>query len=111
MLRWLLPIIAVMTLLGSSVTAWAAAGFVGEASCCCPDKTKCKCHDHDGDRDASPTLKRCAGEATWVAPAVAPAVAASEPPVATDVQMAPVATIEIQPLFDLVTPEIVTPPF
>lgn len=111
MLRWLLPIIAAMTLLGSSVTAWAAAGFFGESSCCCPDKTKCKCHDHDGDRAPAPTLKRCAGESTWVAPGVAPAVAASEPAVAIDVQMAPAAAIEIQPLLDLVTPEIETPPF
>lgn len=111
MLRWLLPIIAAMTLLGSSVTAWAAAGFFGESSCCCPDKTKCKCHDHDGDRAPAPTLKRCAGDATWVAPAVAPAIDPVDPLAAPAVQTAPVDPIEVELLFDLVTLEIETPPF
>ena len=54
MLHWLLPLVAAMSLLTSSVTTWAAAGFFGEAECCCPVKTDCKCHDHDGKPDPTP---------------------------------------------------------
>ena len=60
-----------LALIGQAVTAYAAAGVVGDASCCCPVKAKCKCHDHDGKPDSAPTLKRCAGDAKLVAPAIA----------------------------------------
>ena len=76
MLRWLLPLVAVFALLGQAVTAFAATGAFGDATCCCPIKAKCKCHDHDGDRAPAPTIKRCAGDATLVAPAVAAALPA-----------------------------------
>lgn len=76
MLRWLLPVVAVLALLGQAVTAYAAAGVIGDASCCCPVKAKCKCHDHDGKSDPTPVMKRCAGEAKLVAPAHVPAIAA-----------------------------------
>jgi hypothetical protein len=110
-LRWLLPLFAVLTLLGSSLTAWAAAGFVGETSCCCPDKAKCKCHEHDGKGDAAPTLKRCSGEASWVAPEVTAAVEPLAPPPVAGVQTAPVATVIVDVIPDAVTIEIETPPF
>ena len=109
-LRWLLPLIAVMTLLGSSVTAWAAAGFFGESSCCCPVKAKCKCHDHD---DPSPwaKMKRCGGDAERVDPAVTPIVAAAQPPLAIDVDVAVIVTAADEPIPDDQTIEPETPPF
>ena len=76
MLRWLLPILTVFALIGQSVTAFAAAGVFGDASCCCPVKAKCKCHDHDGKGEPAPSMKRCAGDAKLIAPAVAAAVPA-----------------------------------
>jgi hypothetical protein len=72
--RWLLSLLAVLTLLGSSVTARAAAGFSGDPKCCCPDKAKCHCHDHDGQPDHTAKLKRCGGEATFAAMDIASAV-------------------------------------
>jgi hypothetical protein len=110
-LRWLLPLIAAMALLGSSVMSWAAAGFVENSSCCCPDKAKCKCHDHAGKPAPAPTMKRCNGDAQWVAPTVAPAVTSVQLPPATDVRVAAVATP-----FRAVVPvnraiEVETPPF
>ena len=110
-LRWLLPLLAVVTLLGSSVTAWAAAGFVGDASCCCPDPKTCKCHDHDGKPEHAPTLKRCAGDAVWVAPAVTPAVEAAAVPSETDVAVAVVATDTCEAMPESPTSEPETPPF
>lgn len=81
MVRWLLPLLAVLTLLGSSVNAWAAAGFSGESDCCCPVKAKCECHDHDEQPDDSTKLNRCGGEATFASPAIVPLVV-PEPPLA-----------------------------
>lgn len=111
MLRWLLPIIAVIALLGSSVTAWAAAGLIGDPTCCCPVKATCKCHDHDGKPDPAPTLKRCGGEIQLVSPAVTPAVPATEVLIATDVRVALVETAVHEPIPDDRTLEPETPPF
>lgn len=110
-LRWLLPLIAAMALLGSSVMSWAAAGFVEDSSCCCPDKAKCKCHDHAGKPASAPTMKRCDGDAKWVAPTVAPAVQDAEPPLATDVRVAPVATPFCAAVPSERAIEVETPPF
>ena len=74
-LRWLLPIIAVIAIAGSSVAGVAAAGMTGDAACCCPVKAKCKCHDHDGNPGAPPTPKRCSGDGKLVAPMLAAALA------------------------------------
>jgi hypothetical protein len=76
-LRWLLPMIAAITVLSSSVMTWAAAGMIGKLECCCPIKTKCKCHDHDQRPGEVPTLKSCNGEGKLVAPAPAAAVVAA----------------------------------
>ena len=76
MLRWLLPIFTVVALIGQSVTSFAATGVFGDASCCCPIKAKCKCHDHDANGEPSPAMKRCAGDAKLVAPAVVAALPA-----------------------------------
>ena len=74
MLRWLLPMIAALAVLGSSVMTWAAAGVTGNAECCCPVKAKCKCHDHDKQPSEEPILKSCNGEGKLVSPAPAAAV-------------------------------------
>ncbi len=66
--RWLLPLIAVLALCGRTVTAFAAAGWVGKLTCCCPDPETCKCHDHDGTKRPDPELKRCGGDAKLVSP-------------------------------------------
>lgn len=111
MLRWLLPIVAMLALLGQAVTAYAAAGVVGDASCCCPVKAKCKCHDHDGKPDSAPTLKRCAGDAKLVAPAIAHALAAIDLVVLDEPRViaSPIATPT--PLPDDVSREPEKPPF
>jgi len=110
-LRWLLPLIAVVTLLGSAVTAWAAAGLLGEATCCCPKPKTCRCHDHDGKPESAPTLKRCAGDAKWVAPVVAPALEPAAVPSTSDVAVAVVATVTCEPIHESPTIEPETPPF
>jgi hypothetical protein len=76
-LRWLIPLVAALALVGQSVAAWAAAGTFGAAHCCCPEPQRCKCHDH-GDPRNHAELRRCSGEAERVAPA--PLVAAPPPP-------------------------------
>lgn len=68
-LRWLLSIVAAIALLGTSATSFAAAGFIGDSECCCPNPDTCKCHDHDKEPAPNPTMKRCGGEAKQVAPA------------------------------------------
>jgi hypothetical protein len=77
--RWLLPILAVLSLLGSSVTSWAAAGLIGDTDCCCPVKAKCKCHDHGKQPSTEAKIKRCGDIVKLVAPlqivALAPTVA------------------------------------
>ena len=110
-LHWLLPLVAAMSLLTSSVTTWAAAGFFGEAECCCPVKTDCKCHDHDGKPDPTPKMKRCAGSATWAAPVVTPVMVAAEPVIATDVSVTAVSTIATAPIPEDPISEPETPPF
>jgi hypothetical protein len=88
-----LSLLTVLTLLGSSVSAWAAAGVSGDVTCCCPVKTKCHCHDHDGQPDHTAKLKRCGGEATFtpvdVVPAVVPEIA-----VAFDVEVTKVEVVQ-----------------
>lgn len=68
--RWLLPLVAVLALLGQAATAYAAAGIVGSLRCCCPDPAYCKC-DHDTKAPKSPVMKPCgSGQADVVPPAV-----------------------------------------
>lgn len=76
MLRWLLPIIAAIAVLGSSVMSWAGAGMIGDAACCCPVKAKCKCHDHDKQTSGAPVLKKCGGQGKLVTPVIVPAALA-----------------------------------
>jgi hypothetical protein len=89
--RWLLSLLTVLTLLGSSVSAWAAAGFSGDPQCCCPDKAKCHCHDHDGQPDTTAKLKRCGGEASFapvdVVPAVVPEITVAFDVVVTQIEI------------------------
>src|SRR6185503_8398947 len=100
-----------VTLLGSAVTSWAAAGFIGEVSCCCPDASKCKCHDHDGKRHDGTAMKRCSGEATFVAPEVVPAIEPAVTPWPVGVAVAFGATDTCAPMPDSLTSEPETPPF
>lgn len=58
-LRWLLPIVAMLAVLGRAVTTYAAAGPVGTA-CCCPSPDDCNCHDDAPSKD--PVMKRCGTE-------------------------------------------------
>jgi hypothetical protein len=74
-LRWLLPVVALLAFLASSVTAFAASGVIGEAACCCPDPDTCKCHDHDDGPQPESEMRRCGGEAQICAPHVVPAIA------------------------------------
>ncbi len=74
MVRWFLPVLAMLTLLASALTAFAGTGVVASAACCCPDPETCKCHDHDGGPEPQAELKRCGGEARMVAPHVSAAI-------------------------------------
>src|SRR5690606_21958921 len=68
--RWLLPICIALSVLCSAVSGIAAAGASGEVSCCCPSPEHCTCHDHD-DAPKPSTIRRCSGDLTLVAPALA----------------------------------------
>ena len=72
--RWLLPIVAMLSLLGGSLATFAAAGVIGESECCCPSPDTCRCHDHDGEPQPAAELKKCSGEAELVAPTLVAAV-------------------------------------
>ena len=107
-LRWLLPIVAVLALFGQAVTAYACAGTIGDASCCCPVKAKCKC-DHDGKSQT--TLSRCNGEAKLVAPA--PAIAMVPPASVIDIEprVTSALVVTFEPIPDDVSREPEKPPF
>jgi hypothetical protein len=109
--RWLLPILTVLGLIGQSVTSFAAAGVFGDASCCCPIKAKCKCHDHDGDGDPAPAMKRCAGEAKLIAPAIVAAIPAIEAEIADVPRVTIAPVVALLPIPDDVSREPEKPPF
>jgi xanthosine utilization system XapX-like protein len=80
LLRWLVPVVTALVLVGTAVTSWAAAGS-GKPACCCLDPAKCKCHEHGAASGATAKMKACkTGDRDHVAPmiavAVVPAVAA-----------------------------------
>jgi hypothetical protein len=110
-LRWLLPILTIFALIGQSVTTFAAAGVFGDAGCCCPVKAKCKCHDHDGKGDTAPAMKRCAGDAKLIAPAVAAAVPAIELEIADEPRVTIAPTVTPLPIPDEISHPIEKPPF
>ena len=111
MLRWLLPLIAALAVLGSAVTTWAAAGFIDSVECCCPDKSKCKCHEgHEKPRQHD-VMKKCHGATKWVAPVVTPAVPEPVTAVTTDVRVQVVMTTQIAATPTSPTYEPETPPF
>jgi hypothetical protein len=86
-LRWLVPIVTALAIIGQSVTAWAAAGTFGASECCCPDPDTCKCLDH-GDSPDHAELRRCSGDAQLVAPAPLVAIPPVAPAPACDVRIA-----------------------
>lgn len=109
MLRWLLPIVAVLAVMGRSVTTFAAAGIYGDA-CCCPNPDTCKCHDHDAP-PADPVMKRCGSEKQIsISPtsflAIAPAIETQ--PVS---RVAAAVAHEIPELHDTFAPPPEKPPF
>lgn len=108
MLRWLLLVFTALALVSSSVTTWAAAGVIGDASCCCPVPDRCNCDDHDDD---GPVLKRCSTDARLVTPTVAPAIAPATIDVITVAVVAPAryAPAPALPASPSYEPE--TPPF
>jgi hypothetical protein len=110
-LRWLLPLFAAIALMGSIVMAWAAAGFIGEAACCCPDKATCKCHDHGKDTQHDTELNKCTGKADFAPPEVVSAVQPAVDPIAVIVRTNDVATPAVDPIPEPRTIEIETPPF
>lgn len=112
MLRWLLVLFTGLLLLGSQVTAWAAAGVHGESECCCPVKAQCRCHDHQDDRPApGPVMKKCGGQAELVAPAVTRAVTPLAPAL-LPIRRALVAVVHrLLPLPETFAREPETPPF
>jgi hypothetical protein len=111
MLRWLLTLCAALILLGSSVSAWAAAGFVGESECCCPVKAECRCHDHEGKPAPAPLVKKCGGQAELIAPAVIPAVQPSPPRLYVSLQLLELVPPLLPAFPDPPTYEPETPPF
>ncbi len=106
-----MPILTVFALIGQSVTSFAAAGVFGDASCCCPIKAKCKCHDHDGKGDPAPAMKRCAGDAKLVAPAVAAAVPTIDVEIIDEPRVTVAPAITPLPIPDDVSHEPEKPPF
>jgi hypothetical protein len=107
-LRWLLPLVAALALVGQSLTAWAAAGSFGDPTCCCPQPKKCKCHDH-GDSKSDAELRRCTGGAKLVAPAPLIAEPPAVPEVACEVAVARVA-LPPPPALSTSRPEPPEPP-
>lgn len=89
--RWLFALVTVLALCVRGVTAYAAAGWVGDTGCCCPSKKVCKCHDHEGKPHPDATLKKCGGDAQQVTPDLAVAARPTAPAVVDhrDVASAP----------------------
>ena len=86
--RWLFALITVLALCVRGVTAFAAAGWVGDTECCCPSPDVCKCHDHEGKPHPDATMKKCGGDAEQVVPDL---VVATQPPRPTATQHRDVA--------------------
>jgi hypothetical protein len=107
--RWLVSLLAVLTLLGQPLGAFASAGEKTDIRCCCPDPDTCACHDHDGSD--SETMKRCAGAEHQVLPVLAVATLA----IALEVIDVPRAARAVEPrdvpIPDSPTSEPETPPF
>lgn len=66
-LRYLVPLVTLVVLLGRSVSAFAAAGPQVDVTCCCPDPSACKCHHGEGGGGES-SIKRCDGGEHFVSP-------------------------------------------
>jgi len=83
-LRYLVPLVTLVVLLGRSVTTFAAAGPKVDVTCCCPNPDTCKCHHggHGGDT----SMKRCDGGEHVVTPELETML----------IPAAPVATVTLQ---------------
>jgi hypothetical protein len=110
-LRWLVPVVAAITIAGSPVISLAAAALAGESECCCPVRAKCKCHDHDGSSRSESTLQRCGNAGAPVVPVVALAITPSAVTVndAPRTLLLPTAIPEVVPEDRVIEPD--TPPF
>jgi hypothetical protein len=107
-LRWLLPLVALLAFFGQAVTAYAAAGTFGDSSCCCPSKKTCKCGHDD---KSEPMMKRCNGDAKLVAPAPAVAHVPAAPVLDVEVRVTRAPIVMFQPIPDDVSREPEKPPF
>jgi hypothetical protein len=109
--RWLFALLTTVILFGSSVTSWAAAGFVGESECCCPVKAECRCHDHDGKPAPAPLIEKCGGTAQLIAPAVVPAISPEPFALTVATQELLLVPPRLSPLPDRLPPPPEPPPF
>ena len=111
LLRLLLPIVAALTLLGTSVTSWAAVGLIGDVKCCCPAPSKCKCRDHDGKPRPSEIRPCGSGVVQLVTPTVAAAIHAAAPVVTAVPAVSDVLYPASVGMPDFLPVEPETPPF
>lgn len=86
-LRWLLPLVFAVALVGQAWAGWAAVGTFGESTCCCPTPEQCRCHDHD-EPHPDAQMKRCGGSAQLVAPAAMVAVSPAAPAIFVEARVA-----------------------
>ena len=108
--RWLLPLLAVLALCARSVTAFAAAGWVGDTDCCCPSKKVCKCHDHDGKPHPNDTMKKCGGEADQVSPELVVATQPAPPELTEERAVVYAPALAPSTLFSVLPAPPVPPP-
>jgi hypothetical protein len=107
-LRWLVPLVTIVVLLGRGVTTFAAAGITLDVKCCCPDPKTCKCHHDGGERS---TMKKCSGAFHQIAPEHA-ATTLPEAPAPTLVPRATqLAMVTLPQPIDAPAREPETPPF
>lgn len=79
--------LTILALLFAPVGAYASAGLVTDARCCCPDPKICKCHDHDGRSDSDASMGKCAGGQNLVTPQLTTSdVFVAPPAIAVDVR-------------------------
>jgi hypothetical protein len=108
--RRLLPLLAAIAVVFSSIASFAAAGPTGEIACCCPVPDECKCHDHDTG-PAPPTMKRCPGDVELVAPLLAAAIVGRVPHVAYVVLELPIELLVVRLVESQHWLDVETPPF
>lgn len=108
MLRWLVPLVTIVVLVGRGLTAFASAGTQVDVKCCCPDPLTCKCHHDGGDRE---TMKKCSGAVHEMVPQLADTTLPAQPAHGVETRVQRISTIASAPLVDTPPREPETPPF